>query len=42
MIKAGIFNLDGGITDSAKYHFITLCKIENSLGFDFDGNSMKS
>lgn len=36
MIKACIFDLDGVITDSAKYHFIAWRRLANSLGFDFD------
>lgn len=36
MIKACIFDLDGVITDSAKYHFIAWRKLANSMGFDFD------
>lgn len=36
MIKACIFDLDGVIVDTAKYHFIAWRKLANGLGFDFD------
>jgi beta-phosphoglucomutase len=36
MIKACIFDLDGVITDTAKYHFVAWRKLANHLGFDFD------
>jgi beta-phosphoglucomutase len=35
MIKACIFDLDGVIVDTAKYHFIAWRKLANELGFDF-------
>lgn len=35
MIKALIFDLDGVIVDTAKYHFIAWRKLANDLGFDF-------
>ena len=35
MIKACIFDLDGVIVDTAKYHFIAWRRLANSLGFDF-------
>lgn len=34
-IKACIFDLDGVIVDTAKYHFIAWRRLANSLGFDF-------
>lgn len=36
MIKACIFDLDGVIVDTARYHFIAWKKLANALGFDFD------
>ena len=33
--KAIIFDLDGVIVDTAKYHFLAWKKIANDLGFDF-------
>lgn len=35
MIKACIFDLDGVIVDTAKYHFIAWRRMANELGFDF-------
>lgn len=35
MIKACIFDLDGVIVDTAKYHFTAWRRMANSLGFDF-------
>ena len=35
MIKACIFDLDGVIVDTAKYHFTAWKRLANSLGFDF-------
>ncbi len=35
MIKATIFDLDGVIVDTAKYHYLAWRKLANSLGFDF-------
>lgn len=35
MIKACIFDLDGVIVDTARYHFIAWRRLANSLGFDF-------
>ncbi|MEM1121860.1 MAG: beta-phosphoglucomutase [Bacteroidota bacterium] len=35
MIKACLFDLDGVIVDTAKYHFKAWKKMANSLGFDF-------
>jgi len=35
MIKACIFDLDGVIVDTAKYHFTAWKQLANSLGFDF-------
>lgn len=35
MIQACIFDLDGVIVDTAKYHFIAWRRLANSLGFDF-------
>lgn len=34
-IQACIFDLDGVIVDTAKYHFIAWRKLANELGFDF-------
>ncbi|HKM94663.1 MAG TPA: beta-phosphoglucomutase [Prolixibacteraceae bacterium] len=34
-IKACIFDLDGVIVDTAKYHFIAWKELANQLGFDF-------
>lgn len=36
--KAIIFDLDGVIVDTAKYHYIAWRKIANDLGFDFSEN----
>lgn len=33
--KAFIFDLDGVIVDTAKYHFLAWRKLANSMGFDF-------
>lgn len=35
MIKAFIFDLDGVIVDTARYHFIAWRRMANELGFDF-------
>ncbi len=35
MIKACLFDLDGVIVDTAKYHFAAWKKMANALGFDF-------
>lgn len=35
MTAACLFDLDGVIVDTAKYHFIAWRKMANSLGFDF-------
>jgi len=35
MIKAFIFDLDGVIVDTAKYHFSAWRRMANELGFDF-------
>ncbi|MCB9275965.1 MAG: beta-phosphoglucomutase [Lewinellaceae bacterium] len=35
MIKACIFDLDGVIVDTAKYHFLAWRRLANELGFDF-------
>ena len=35
MIKAFIFDLDGVIVDTAKYHFIAWRRMANAVGFDF-------
>ena len=35
MIKAFIFDLDGVIVDTAKYHFIAWKQLAHKLGFDF-------
>ena len=35
-IKAFIFDLDGVIVDTAKYHFLAWKELANSLGFDFN------
>ena len=34
-IQACIFDLDGVIVDTAKYHFTAWRRLANSLGFDF-------
>lgn len=34
-IKGCIFNLDGVIVDTAKYHYISWKRLANQLGFDF-------
>jgi beta-phosphoglucomutase len=36
VIKAFIFDLDGVIVDTAKYHFKAWRRLANALGFDFD------
>lgn len=36
MIKAVIFDLDGVITDSAKFHFLAWKSLADKLGIDFD------
>ena len=35
-IKACLFDLDGVIVDTARYHFIAWRRLANELGFDFD------
>jgi len=35
MIKACIFDLDGVIVDTAKYHYLAWKRLANELGFDF-------
>lgn len=35
-IKACIFDLDGVIVDTAKFHFLAWRRLANELGFDFD------
>ncbi len=35
MIKACLFDLDGVIVDTAKYHFIAWKQLANDMGFDF-------
>lgn len=35
MIEACIFDLDGVVVDTAKYHFIAWRRLANELGFDF-------
>jgi beta-phosphoglucomutase len=37
MIKAWLFDLDGVIVDTAKYHFIAWKQLANEMGFDFTG-----
>jgi beta-phosphoglucomutase len=34
-LKACIFDLDGVVVDTAKYHFLAWKRIANELGFDF-------
>ena len=34
-IKACIFDLDGVLVDTAKYHYLAWRKLANELGFDF-------
>ncbi|RLD63685.1 MAG: beta-phosphoglucomutase [Bacteroidetes bacterium] len=38
MIKACIFDLDGVIVDTAKYHYLAWKRLSNELGFDFSEN----
>jgi beta-phosphoglucomutase len=35
MVKACIFDLDGVIVDTAKYHFLAWQRLANKLGIDF-------
>lgn len=35
MIKACIFDLDGVVVDTAKYHYLAWKRLANQLGFDF-------
>ena len=37
-IKGCIFNLDGVIVDTAKYHYIAWRRLANQLGFDFSAD----
>ena len=39
--KAFIFDLDGVIVDTAKYHYLAWRELANQLGFDFTKNKMK-
>ena len=34
-IKGAIFDLDGVLVDTAKYHYLAWKKLANKLGFDF-------
>lgn len=36
LIKACIFDLDGVIVDTARFHFLAWRRLANELGFDFD------
>lgn len=36
MLSACLFDLDGVIVDTAKYHFVAWRRLANALGFDFD------
>lgn len=36
MIKAAIFDLDGVIVDTAKYHYLAWRRLAGELGFEFD------
>jgi beta-phosphoglucomutase len=36
LITACIFDLDGVVVDTAKYHFLAWRRLANELGFDFD------
>jgi len=36
MIRACIFDLDGVLVDTARYHFLAWRRLANQLGFDFD------
>lgn len=36
MLKAVIFDLDGVVTDSAKYHYLAWKELADELGIDFD------
>lgn len=37
-IKACLFDLDGVVVDTAKYHYLAWKRLANSLGFDFTEN----
>ena len=44
-MRAAIFDLDGVIVDTAKYHFLAWKRLANKLGFDFnetDNERLKS
>ena len=41
-IKAFIFDLDGVLVDTAKYHYTSWRRIANSLGFDFSESQNES
>ena len=34
-IKACLFDLDGVVVDTAKYHYLAWKRLANNLGFDF-------
>lgn len=34
-IRAAIFDLDGVVVDTAKYHFMAWCRLASELGFEF-------
>lgn len=36
MLKACIFDLDGVVVDTAKYHYLAWKRLANEFGFDFD------
>lgn len=36
MLKACIFDLDGVVVDTAKYHYLAWKRLANDFGFDFD------
>jgi beta-phosphoglucomutase len=37
-VKAGIFDLDGVIVDTAKYHYLAWRRLAHELGFDFSSD----
>lgn len=41
-IKGIIFNLDGVIVDTAKYHYVAWKRLANQLGFDFSAGQHES
>jgi len=41
-IKACIFDLDGVIVDTAKYHYLAWSELAENLGFSFPNNKMSN